>query len=170
MQRKNSQSRIGGLNIIIAILVFFSIFYLFSMAVSFIWKVALFLMPVLLVATFIMDRSLIINYVKRIGKIFKANKTSGLIAGGLSALGSPLIILFLFGQAMLFRKVKKATAKQEDQNTSKFGEYVDYEEIDTSFQRLINESPKPQEPIEIKEVPKEKPRKKDNNPYDSLWE
>ena len=65
-------------------------------------------MPVLLIATFIMDRSLIINYAKRIGKIYKANKTTGLIAGGLSVLGSPLIILFLFGQAMLFRKVKKA--------------------------------------------------------------
>ena len=170
MQRNNSQFRIGGLNIIIAILVFFFIFYLFSMAVKFLWQLALILMPVLLIATFIMDRNLLINYGKRIGKIYKANKTSGLIAGGLSVLGSPLVILFLFGQAILFRKFKKATAKHEEQNTSKFGEYVDYEEVDTTFKRLINERPKSQNPIEIREIPKDKPRSKDNNPYDSLWE
>ena len=171
MQRKNSQFRIGGVNIIISILVFFLIFYLFSMAVKFLWQLALLLMPILLIATFIMDRNLLINYGKRIHKIYKANKTSGLIAGGLSVLGSPLVILFLFGQAMLFRKVKKATAQHEEKNSSKFGEYVDYEEIDTSFQRLINERPKQRkEPIEIKQVPKEKRSKKDDNPYDSLWE
>lgn len=170
MQRNNSQFRIGGFNVIIALLVFFLIFFLFSMVVKFLWQLALILMPVLLIATFIMDRSLIINYVKRIGKIYKANKTTGLIAGGLSVLGSPLIILFLFGQAMLFRKVKKASAKQEQEQTSKFGEYIDYEEVDDSFKRLINERPKRQNPIEIREVPKEEPKKRDDNPYDSLWE
>ena len=75
MQRNNSQFRIGGLNIIISILVFFFIFYLFSMAVKFLWQLALILMPVLLIATFIMDRNLLINYGKRIGKIYKANKS-----------------------------------------------------------------------------------------------
>jgi len=170
MQRNNSQFRISGLNIVIALLAFFFIFYLFSMAVKFLWQLAFLLMPVLLIATFFLDRSSITNYIKRIGKIYKANKTTGLIAGGLSVLGSPLITLFLFGKAMLFRKFKKASEKQQGEQTSKFGEYIDYEEVDTSFKRLINERPKRQEPIEIKETPKERPSKKDNNPYDSLWE
>jgi ABC-type multidrug transport system fused ATPase/permease subunit len=170
MQR-NSQYRFGGsFSLIIGLLVFFLIFYIFTMAIKFLWQLALILMPVLLIATFIINRSLIINYVKNIGNIYKRNKTNGLIAGGLSIIGSPLVTLFLFGQAMLFRKINTAKTKEQEANNSKFGEYIDYEEVDTSFRRLINEQPKQKKTIEIIESKEKKqPKKEEDNPYDALW-
>ena len=172
-RQQQYQYRFGGpLNLIIALIGFALVFYLFSMLMRLAWTLALWLMPVLLIATFIINRGLIINYVRNIGKIFKRNRTLGLIAGGLSIIGSPIVTLFLFGQAMLMRKVKQAEDKQQQQKNSKFGEYIEYEELNSSFNNLLREEPKKrkQQPrIEIRETPKQQPRQEDN-PYDSLWE
>lgn len=172
-RQQQYQYRFGGpLNLIIALLGLALVFYLFSMLMRLAWTLALWMMPVLLIATFVMNRGIIINYLRGIGKLYKRNKTMGLVAGGLSVIGSPLVTLFLFGQAMLMRRVKQSQDKQQQAKNSKFGEYIEYEELDSSFNNLLRENPRRKEPkprIEIRETPKEQP-KKDDNPYDSLWE
>lgn len=171
MARRQSQYRFGGpFNLIIALLGFILVFYLFSMLMRLAWTLALWLMPVLLIATFIINRELIFNYVRGIRNLYKRNKTMGIIAGGLSILGSPLVTLFLFGQAMLLRKVDKAQAKEQEKKNAKFGEYIEYEELN-NFTNLLNEKTrrKEQPRIEIRETPKRQ-SKRDDNPYDSLWQ
>ena len=61
-----------------------------------------------------------------IGKLVKRSPIMGIAAGALSVFFYPVVFLFLFGQAMLYRKVNKIQkeAKQQREN-----EYIEYEEI-----------------------------------------
>ena len=82
--------------------------------------------PLLIIAAAIIDYTVIINYVKMIGKLVKRSPIMGIAAGALSVFFYPVVFLFLFGQAMLYRKVNKIQkeAKQQREN-----EYIEYEEI-----------------------------------------
>jgi uncharacterized membrane protein len=95
----------------------------------------------LLIITAIINHKVILNYFKNIGNLYRKNIGWGIGATALSAVFYPVVILFLFLQAMAHRKVAKM---QEKQNTnyqgyegSMFregtnrGEYVDYEEVRT---------------------------------------
>lgn len=176
MENRQSQLRFGGpVNLIIAVLGFFLVFYLFSLLMRMLWWLALVLMPVLLIATFFINKSVITNYVGSIGRLFKRNKVGGLVAGGLSIIGLPFVSVFLFGKAMLYKKMDEINNQQQNggnRGNNKFDDYIEYEEIDTSFSKLLNERPEPKTktPIEIRTIKTEKPPKKDDNPYDSLWQ
>lgn len=82
--------------------------------------------PVLLIAAAIIDYTVIINYVKMIGKLVKRSPIMGIAAGALSVFFYPVVFLFLFGQAMLYRKVNKIQKEAKKQRDS---EYIEYEEI-----------------------------------------
>ncbi|MFK7947761.1 MAG: hypothetical protein AB8G11_09230 [Saprospiraceae bacterium] len=91
-----------------------------------IFNVLYFLAIPLLIATAIIKHQVILNYFKTIGSLFKRSPWLGIGAGLLSAFFYPVVIGFLFFQAMMYRKVDKI---QEDIDAQKESEYVEYEEI-----------------------------------------
>jgi small-conductance mechanosensitive channel len=165
-KQKNVQYRFGGpFNLIIAVVALFLVFFILSRIVSWLWQLALFAMPFLLIATFFMNRRIITGYIGTIRKLYKRNSTTGIIATVLSVIASPLLSVIFFGQAMFQRRLKKEQQKTTQEQQNKFGEYIDYEELDTTLN--LNEPPRRKTKVE-KETPP--PKEENKNPYDSLWE
>ena len=90
-------------------------------------KILYFVAPVLIIATAIINYKVILNYFKNIGNLFKKNPLMGVGAGLLSAFFYPVVIGFLFVQALLHRKADKIQKEVEREK----GEYVEYEEIES---------------------------------------
>jgi uncharacterized membrane protein YfhO len=168
MSDKNYQYRFGGpFNWIIAIVAIILVFFLISQLVKILWWLAAALMPILLIATLIINRSVVFDFVKSIRNLYKRSLATGAIATVLTVIGSPFVVLFLFGKAMLVRKIDKFKKEAEVENENKFGEYIQYEEVD-SFTKLLNEQKKQEQKIRIEIDPSK--NDKTNNPYDKLWE
>jgi hypothetical protein len=90
-------------------------------------KILYFVAPILIIATAIINYKVILNYFKNIGGLFKRNPMMGIGAGLLSALFYPVVISFLFVQALLYRKADKVQKEIEREK----GTFVEYEEIET---------------------------------------
>jgi hypothetical protein len=90
-------------------------------------KILYFVAPVLIIATAIINYTVILNYFKSIGNIFKKNPLMGVGAGLLSAFFYPIVIGFLFVQALLYRKSDQIQKEVEREK----GEYVEYEELES---------------------------------------
>ncbi|MFT6150019.1 MAG: hypothetical protein ACJAUH_002716 [Saprospiraceae bacterium] len=90
-------------------------------------KILYFVAPVLIIATAIINYKVILNYFKSIGNIFKKNPLMGVGAGLLSAFFYPIVIGFLFVQALLYRKSDQIQKEVEREK----GEYVEYEELES---------------------------------------
>lgn len=164
-KQKNYQYRFGGpFNLIIAVVALFLVFFILSRIVSWLWQLALFAMPFLLIATFFMNRKIITGYIGTIRNLYKRNTTTGIIATVLSVVASPLLSVIFFGQAMFQRRLKKEQTKAANEQQNKFGEYIDYEELDAKLN--LNEPPRRKAKVDKKTPPTEE----NKNPYDSLWE
>jgi hypothetical protein len=87
-----------------------------------------FVAPVLLIAAFIMDRSVVINYIKWIGKTLKTNPLAGIAAIVFSILGYMLVCPYLFAKAFFKKKIKDAQQRYEQE---KQGELIDFEELES---------------------------------------
>ncbi|MGB0861631.1 MAG: hypothetical protein ACPG19_08985 [Saprospiraceae bacterium] len=168
MSNKNYQYRFGGpFNWIIAIVAIFVVIFLVTQLVKILWWLAAALMPILLIATLIINRNVVFDFVKSIRNLYKKSLPTGIIATVLTVVGFPFVTLFLFGKAMLFRKIDKIKKEAETENENKFGEYIEYEEVD-SFTKLLNEQKKQERKIRIDIDPPKEDR--NNNPYNKLWE
>lgn len=166
MSTQNNQNQRGGgssfspiLGLLAIAFVFIALFYVSKLIFTILSWVA----PLLLIATFFINRQVIFDYGKWIVKLVKQNSIMGIGAGVLSVLGFPFLSAFLFGKAMLYRKVGKL---REDMKKKTDGEFVDYEEVeDDDFLVLDN--------LEDA-VPKQKPEviieKTKTNDYEDLFE
>ena len=185
MTNRTSQYRMGSpFNWIVALVAIFLVFFIITRLVQFIWWLAFVTMPVLLIATFIIDRQVIFNFFKMIRGLYKRSVATGVIATILTAIGSPFVTLFLFGQAMFKRRLKKAEQQAFQEQQNKFGEYIEFEEVPNT--RLINERRKTATRIRVEREERTErtenntnrtqrqqnpPRdNQENNPYDKLWE
>ncbi len=111
--------------------------------------------PLMLIATLIIDRSVVINYVKWIGSTLKTNPLLGIGAILFTIFGYTLVFPFLFGKAILKKKFKEASQQYENQRQ---GELIDYEEVDSK--------PSREKPLELPQI-KKQPR---GSEYDQLFE
>jgi hypothetical protein len=102
------------------------IIFIFIIARAFL-KLLYFVAPVLIIVTAIINYKVILNYFKNIGGLFKKNPMMGIGAGLLSAFFYPVVIGFLFVQALLYRKADKIQKEVEREK----GEYVEYEELES---------------------------------------
>lgn len=142
---------------------------LFIMGVYFVIKgvfwVLYWIFPALLIATVIIDRQVIIDYGKWIINAAK-NKNWPVFLGAtlMTVIAFPLVAAYLFGKAMLKRKVKQVT-KNFEQKTQ--GEYVEYEEIPKQqpevleLPDLTKRRERPKEPIR---------RQNTQNDYEDLFD
>lgn len=84
--------------------------------------------PVLLIAAFVIDRSVVINYVKWLGSLVKSNPMMGVAAILLSLVGYIGVFPFLFFKALFKKKIKDVQRKYEQEQQ---GELIDFEEIES---------------------------------------
>jgi len=165
MAPQNSSSLLKSIVGILAIIaVIWLIFQVISGLYSLLWYIG----PILLIATFIMNKTVIFNYLKWIAKLFKSSPIAGIGAGFLSFIGFPFISAFLFGKAFLLKKLNVAggpAAKKEE-------EFVEFEELESETLEELDlddvESFDNFEPLERPE-----PRMndiKDSNDYESYFE
>lgn len=111
--------------------------------------------PLMLIATLIIDRSVVINYIKWIGSTLKSNMLLGIGAILFTIFGYTLVFPFLFGKAILKRKFNDAQHKYE---TERQGELIDYTEIDSK--------PSREKPLELPQLKKQGR----GGEYDQLFE
>jgi len=114
--------------------------------------------PVLLIAAFIIDRSVVINYVKWLGGLVKSKPWMGIAAIVLSLVGYIVVFPYLFIKALLKKKVKDVQQKYEREQR---GELIDFEEIESK--------PNFQDMLELPPMEKRKPMEK-RSEYDKLFD
>ena len=124
------------------------------------------LMPVLFIATLIIDHKVVINYGKWIGGLLKNNLPYGIGAVLFTFFASPVVAVYLFGKAMLKRQVRKMQTTVEEKQR---GKTTDYEEVieEDDFEFELKE----EEEIIPLEIPKttRRIRQEDKNSYDDLF-
>ena len=120
---------VNPFNSITSILVMVVAFVALYWIASSIFTLLAWLAPVLLLATAVIDYKIILNYGKWILNLLKTNMVMGIGAVLLTFFGFPVISGFLFVKALLYRKVNKLT---EDMRQREEGEFVDFEEVDST--------------------------------------
>lgn len=150
--RKTSGFRLDGITGILILVVFL-------VAMYFIVKYTLLALtvvaPLMLIATLIIDRSVVINYLKWIGNTLKSNPLLGIGAILFTIFGYTLVFPFLFGKAILKKKFKDAQQKYENERQ---GELVDFTEIESK--------PSREKPLELPQIKKQTR----SGEYDQLFE
>ena len=99
----NNKSPFSGLvGIVVAILFFVALFYVMKIVFNLLWL----LLPVMLIATAIIDYKVILGYLGWLGRMFRSNWVAGLAISVLTIIGAPVVGLYLLGKALLKRKIK----------------------------------------------------------------
>ncbi|MEL7421908.1 MAG: hypothetical protein AAFN81_02905 [Bacteroidota bacterium] len=152
----NSNSPFSGLvGIVIGILFFIAMFWFVQIVFRILW----FLLPVILIATAVIDYTVITGYLSWIGKLFKRNTIAGIAMTVLTVIGAPVVGIVLLGRALFRKKVKEVQAEAERQRE---GEFVEYEDLGTDTLELPPIEPKPQ-----KRTPP--PPAAESNDYDDMF-
>ena len=143
----------GFLGIILLVAFFVGIFFILQ-GVFFVLK---WVAPALLLAAFIIDRSVVINYGKWLIKMVKSNPLMGVGAILLSLLGYMVVCPFLFAKALFKKKIKEVSQEFEKKQQ---GEFIDYEEVSSK--------PNKNETLELPRL--EKMERKQRSDYDDMFE
>jgi hypothetical protein len=128
-----------GLIMLVATLVilYFLVKGLYSLATA--------ILPVLIIATLIIDYKVYLDFGRSLVKLIRNNLVWGLLASTATFFLFPFVALFLFGKALLFRMAKsKGFIPDSRKPATHEDEYLDFEEV--------------REEISIIELPPIKPR------------
>jgi len=115
--------------------------------------------PVLLVLTLIINHKVVVNYGKWILNQYREqNWPVALGATALTVFAFPFVSLFLFGKAMIMKKISESfpEAMEQHRQSNHEEDYVEYEEI-------------VEDPLELPEISKEAQEKIDKNDYENLF-
>ncbi len=116
--------------------------------------------PILIIASFVLDKSVIIDYGKFLMNKLKTDTLMGIGAVALSAVAFPILSGYLFLKALAKNKIDKKIKEFEKREQ---GEYAEYEEVeDDDFLDL----PKLEKTVEMKS----KGTKSSDNTYDDMFE
>ena len=115
----------------------------------------------LLAGALIINYKVVLDYGKMLFNLLKKNPLMGIVGIGLSVVFHPAVFLFLFGKALLYRKIdtlkKEFQAKHGGGETTDEG-YTEYEEIDV-----------PEEKSKPIELPR-RPLQEKQNEYEELFD
>ena len=143
-------------SILILVLIFVGLYFVAKTAFTLLSWVA----PILLLGALIIDYNVVLNYGKWLFNLLKENFLMGIGAVMLTVFGFPVIAGFLFGKALLYRKVGQL--KQEFETKTQ-GEFVEFEEIE---EENVEETPK----LELPPLSKRKERVQNENEYEDLFD
>lgn len=121
----NAASRNPG-SLIVPLLVLVGVLFVAYYVVKGLLSILAILSPILLIATLVIDREVVWDYGRFVGRLLKDNVLMGLVAVVLTIVGYPVVSGFLFAKAMLRRTFRKAATNAQEQRD---GQLVDYEEI-----------------------------------------
>jgi len=110
--------------------------------------------PLLLIATLIIDYRTVLNYGKWILNKLNDNFLSGVIYVLLTIFGFPVVSLFLFGKALLSRKIRSIEQSLQDEQQ---GQYADFEIVE-------------EEPIVLDLPPIERRKEHRKDDYEQLFD
>jgi hypothetical protein len=130
-------SRNPIINFIVTILV---LYLLYKVATWLFWALA-WASPFLLIFTLIIDKEVVVTYLKSIWNTIKATPFLGIIYAGLSFFGMPVVIFYLFGKAMLRRQAKKFQQNFEqryNQFNTNLNNFSDEEEGFTTYEEVTD--------------------------------
>ncbi len=150
--RKTSGFRVDGITGVLILVAFLVAMYFIVKGMLIVLAIAA---PLMLIATLIIDRSVVINYIKWIGSTLKSNPLLGVGAILFTIFGYMLVFPFLFGKALLKKKFNQAKQQYE---TRTQGELVDFEEIESK--------PSREKPLELPQLKKQGK----GGEYDQLFE
>ncbi len=141
--RKTSGFRFDGITGVLISVGFF-------VAMYFIVKYTLialaFVAPLMLIATLIIDHSVVVNYLKWIRSTLKTNLPLGIGAILFTVFGYALVFPFLFAKALIKKKFKQAHHKFENERQ---GELIEFEEIESK------PNPNKEKPLELPQLKKQ---------------
>lgn len=149
----NSNNNPFGLiiGLLVGILIMIGLFKL----ANFLFQILLWLSPVLIIATLIIDYKVVWNYIQWVVNLIKRNTLAGIAMLLLTVFGFPVVSAFLLAKALFKRRVKQVS-EQYEQHTK--GEFIEYEELDSELLDL----PDPQE--------KEPQTRTKNTGYENLFD
>lgn len=98
---------------------------LFFIATS-VLKILSYVAPVFLLGALLINHKTVTGYGKMLIRLLKRNPLGGVLAIILTVVGFPIVAIFLFGMAILQKKVGKMVQEAEQRQQ---GELVEYEEI-----------------------------------------
>ena len=141
------------INTIISLIMLVVVFMLIFFVARGVFRLLTWMAPFLFIATLILDYKVILSYGKYLLRTLERNVIWGIVMTVLTVIGFPLVIAFLFGKALLFRRVKTVEKEMEDE---KMGEYIPYEEVD--------------EEEEFLDLPEFKDKQKDRDRYGRFFD
>lgn len=155
--RISSQFKIDGiLGVVLLVAFFVGLFFIMS---GIFW-VLRWVAPALLLAAFIIDKSVVINYGKWIVNSLKTNPLFGIGIAIFTVIGYMVVFPYLFAKALFKKKVREVTNEFEQRQQ---GEFTDYEEISSQ--------PKKDEILELPRLEKmERKQQQQRNDYDNMFE
>ena len=141
-------------SILTMVLIFVGLFFIARSIFTILAWVA----PFLIIATIFIDHKVIVSYGKWLLNLLRKDILVGIGGILLTIFGFPIIAGFLFGKALLYRKMKKMNQDFEEETA---GEFLEYEEIEEDFST----------PLELPTFEKEVQKKemKKNNDYEQLF-
>lgn len=163
----NQNKGFNIVNLIPAILMLIAVFIAVGYIASGIYQILEFIALGLFLITLGLDiaygRKVILGFAKTLISLVQKNPLMGVAAIGLTFFFHPLVALFLFGKAMLLRKVDNL---KKDFETRQEAQYTEYEEVETDYEEVPNDEPK------LIELPplREKPKQERRNDYEDLFE
>ena len=161
----NQNKGFNIVNLIPAILMLIAVFIAVGYIASGIYQILEFIAFGLFLITLGLDiaygRKVILGFAKTLISLVRKNPLFGIAAIGLTFIFHPLVALFLFGKAMLLRKVDNL---KKDFETHQQGQYTEYVEVKTNNEEIQKEEPK------LIELPPLKEKQKRGNDYDDLFE
>ena len=103
--------------------------------------------PLLLLAAFLINRQVVIDYVKMLFNLLKTNPLMGVVGLVLSFFLFPVVAAFLFGKALLYRKLGQFSEEIKKRTE---GQFVEYEEVQNEAEETTLDLP------ELEQQPKKK--------------
>lgn len=163
----NQNKGFNIINLIPAILMLVAVFIAVGYIASGIYQILEFIALGLFLITLGLDiaygRQVVLGFAKTLLNLLRRNPLMGVIAIGLTFFFHPLVALFLFGKAMLLRKVGNL---KKDFETRQQGQYTEYEEVEVDYEDVPDQKPN------LIELPplREKPKQGRRNDYEDLFE
>lgn len=119
--------------------------------------------PVLIIAALIINYKTALGYLKFLWDLLKRRPLMGILGIILTAVGFPIVCGFLFGKAILDRRINTFQAEVKRQRE---GELIDYEDV--------SEMPGPQKEVLVLKTPTAKhtvyKKEESKNTYDEFFE
>ena len=114
---------IGVVMLVVAVM---ALWFLFKS----LWYILGLLAPILLIITLVLNRKVVYDYVGGMMNRLKNDTLMGIAQAAGTFFFFPVVATYLFGKAMLIRKVGKIKSEREAEKEGEFAEYEDLSEDD----------------------------------------